>query len=167
MVRATDYLYFFSMKILTEFPFIDFTGYIVTNKENRKTICLVNKNTRKRLTMSYARYLMCVKEKRILRNEEHVDHIDNDKTNDSINNLQILTQEDNNKKSRLVNNINRKLITLKCPECEKIFTKPYNKSHFQKGGYFDVCSKECLYKINKKKLSRKELISLGENQIIT
>lgn len=69
-------------------------GYLVTNKENRKMVCLVNdRKTRK--TISYARYIMSVKLGRELSKEEQVDHIDNDKTNDSIDNLQILTAEDN------------------------------------------------------------------------
>ena len=43
---------------------------------------------------------MCVKLGRYLQPGEEVDHIDNDKTNDSIDNLQILTGEENIRKYR-------------------------------------------------------------------
>ena len=69
-------------------------AYIITNKENRKIVCLYcDNNTRK--TISYARYLMSIKLGRELTDEETVDHIDNDKTNDSMDNIQILTIDEN------------------------------------------------------------------------
>lgn len=53
----------------------------------------------KRTSMTYARYLMCVKENRWLKPNEHVDHINNDKKDDRIENLQILSPKDNIRKS--------------------------------------------------------------------
>lgn len=47
---------------------------------------------------AYARYLMSVKLKRYLHDDEEVDHIYNDFTNDSIDNLQILSGSENTKK---------------------------------------------------------------------
>ena len=73
-------------------------GYIVTNKENRKNVILYNSNN-DRSTVSYARYLMSVYLGRFLDKDEEVDHIDNDKTNDSFNNLQILSKIENIRKS--------------------------------------------------------------------
>lgn len=43
--------------------------------------------------MPYARYLMCIKEKRILLSNEDVHHIDHDQTNDDISNLEILNEK--------------------------------------------------------------------------
>lgn len=56
----------------------------------------INKNgkldkNKKKIFISYSRYLMCVKEGRILSKNEEVDHIDNNKTNDDPSNLQIIT----------------------------------------------------------------------------
>lgn len=84
------------MKIELEEPFKSKwkDGYLVINPENRRNICLVN-NKLNRTTISYARYLMCVKLGYILSDEYEVDHKDDDKTNDDINNLQVLTQEQN------------------------------------------------------------------------
>ena len=65
---------------------------------------------------------MSVTLKRYLTNQEHVDHIDNDKTNDSISNLQILTPKENNQKSFLKGET---LLDFICPICKKEFTNIY------------------------------------------
>lgn len=87
------------MKIKVESPFDkDWKyAYIVSNRENRKMVCLFNA-INKRTTISYARYLMSVKLGRILDKNEQVDHIDNNKTNDSIDNLQLMKPEENRQK---------------------------------------------------------------------
>ena len=84
------------MKIPVEPPFTGLWkhAYVVKNKENRNMVCLVN-DAKDRTTMALARYRMSVKLGRMLRDDEQVDHIDNDKTNDSIDNLQILSKRDN------------------------------------------------------------------------
>ena len=84
------------MKIQLEYPFNDYAGYLVINPEGRKNICLIPLDkTKKRTTISYARYLVSVNEKRILSKKEQVDHIDGNKTNDVISNLQILSAKEN------------------------------------------------------------------------
>lgn len=87
------------MKIPVEPPFTGLWkhAYVVKNKENRNMVCLVNSN-KDRTTIALARYRMSVKLGRMLRDDEQVDHIDNDKTNDSIDNLQLLTPEANRAK---------------------------------------------------------------------
>lgn len=69
-------------------------GYLVVNPENRRNVILYNSDA-DRTTISYARYLMCVKLGYILSPEYEVDHKDDDKTNDHIDNLQVLTKEEN------------------------------------------------------------------------
>lgn len=69
-------------------------GYVISNSENRKYVCLVN-SLDGRTTISYARYLMCVHLGYTLSPDLEVDHIDDDKSNDAITNLQILTKEQN------------------------------------------------------------------------
>lgn len=85
-----------------EYPYDKYNLYIVHHKkENRNYAVLtpIYKNSElKRTTISYARYLMSVKLKRFLTVEETVDHIDNDRTNDSIENLQILSDKEDKKK---------------------------------------------------------------------
>ena len=107
------------MKIDLEYPFSSLwkSGYIVVNSEGRRNVILFNSQTN-RSTVSYARYLMSVKLGRFLTDQEEVDHIDNNKTNDDPNNLQILTPEQNREKQRLhyINSVQQKF-ELVCPNC--------------------------------------------------
>jgi hypothetical protein len=84
------------MKIELETPYKNDwrLGYIVTNPEQRRTVILFN-SSKERSSVSYARYKMAVYLGRYLTKDEHVDHINNDKTQDNYENLQILSQKDN------------------------------------------------------------------------
>ena len=73
------------------------TGYLTTNKEGRRIVTFVKDGKTVQGT-AYARYLMAVKLGRFLTANEQVDHIDNDRTNDSIGNLQLLTASENRSK---------------------------------------------------------------------
>ena len=88
------------MKIDLEEPYKSLwkNGYLVINNQNRRNVCLVNDDSR--TTVSYARYLMSVKLGYLVPDEYEVDHIDDDKTNDDINNLQLLTPEQNRLKEQ-------------------------------------------------------------------
>lgn len=154
------------MKIITEYPFENYNGYIITNRENRKMICLRDKNTKKRTTISYARYLISVRENRLLNKYEQVDHIDNNKTNDDIDNLQVLSLKDNIRKYYIQSSRTRKMIRLICPNCKKEFTRELNNCHLQKGNSFSSCSRKCLYNFLKAQKTKEQLIRIGEDQII-
>jgi len=100
-----------------EYPWDGCKGYKVYHKkEGRYMLCIIHPDG-SRTTTSYARYLMSVYLKRFLLESEHVDHKDEDKTNDSISNLQILSQVENNIKHVVSANKSSKLIELKCPVC--------------------------------------------------
>jgi hypothetical protein len=125
------------MKIQLEYPFNkDWKfGYLFTNREQRKCVHLYKENKIRKTTL-YSRYLMSVYLGRYLNKNEEVDHIDNNKTNDILSNLQILTPLENHNKSA------RKavLITLICPICKKEYTIP----------------KRCNWGINKKRTCSKK-----------
>lgn len=108
-------------------------GYIVTNKENRKHVILYN-SPNDRSTVSYARYLMACSIGNYIDVGFEVDHIDNDKTNDVVSNLQILTKKENLDKS------NPKLYNVYvCPICGVEFTpkrKQWNRPN-------PCCSRRC------------------------
>lgn len=106
--------------------------------------CLVSKENR--TTISYARYLMSVHLGRKLKKIETVDHINGDKLNDSLENLQILSNEDNIKKSAR----GKTMATLKCPVCLNLFTKEKRQTHLVKGGNPTCCSRNCSYKKQRK-----------------
>ena len=128
-----------------EYPYDDYFLYKTYHKkEGRYFVSLVHKDGgKKNAFTSYARYLMCVKEKRILDKKEQVDHINEDKTDDRIENLQILTQEENTKKYLKRKNIGRMFVKLKCPNCGKIFIRPRNRTHLCRPSNYTGCSRYC------------------------
>lgn len=130
------------MKIDLKFPYDqDWKyGYLVINPEGRRTLILYNSHSNRSST-SYSRYLVAVNIGRYLLPEEHVDHIDENKTNDSIENLQILTLSQNNIKS------NKKPdIELICPVCGIKFTRSLTQLRGRKHKIKDnliACSRRC------------------------
>lgn len=134
------------MKIELKSPFIlEFkAAYLNINKEPRRVVLLVRKDNTK-TSMSYARYLMCCHLNRFLKKEEHVDHIDNNKLNDCIENLQILSAKENNIKKN--SNLGIKLeedIELNCPICGIKFIRPARNIKFKiKNGKNPTCSRKC------------------------
>lgn len=111
------------MKIELQEPFKSLwrNGYLITNRENRRHVCLVN-NDGDRTTISYARYLMGVKLGAIVSSDFEVDHKDDDKTNDDINNLQLLTKLENSLKENERYRIHEQVrYTLHCTNCESPF----------------------------------------------
>jgi len=155
------------LKIKLEYPYSEHwkIGYLVTNKENRKTLLLYNSHT-DRSSTQYARYLLAVNIGRYLLNDECVDHIDNDKTNDDIKNLQILTVSENNKKQGKI--IGHLMVELKCPNCGKLFNRYKNQVHSIKSGKLSFCSRKCGYILNHyiRNLSGIELENAQKNNII-
>ena len=91
--------------------------------------------------MSLARYMMSVHLGRILEKNEHVDHIDNNKNNDIISNLQILTQKANNEKYSKLHP--KKQTEMICPVCGNTFMMDNRFLPFRKN---PTCSKSCGYK---------------------
>lgn len=108
-----------------KYPYSKYYGYkIFHKKQGRFYVSMVHKVSGKRKTVSLARYKMSVSLGRRLMKDEQVDHIDEDKTNDVISNLQILSRADNIIKHFLTLGKNTVLIKLKCPVCNKTFKRP-------------------------------------------
>jgi hypothetical protein len=124
------------MKLILEPPFSQVwrMAYIVTNTENRKNVVLFN-SQEDRTTISYARYLMSVKMGSFISPEWHVDHINEDKTNDDINNLQLLSPLQNSIKQGLARrqNIHGTLATYRYCKCDvcKLGKRLYNQGKKQ------------------------------------
>lgn len=149
-----------------EYPFLQYNGYLIVNNQNRRMVILRNSCTKDMTTISYARYLICVKEKRMLSKEEQVDHIDEDKTNDSVNNLQILSVGDNIRKNFSNTNRTELMVKLKCPNCNELFTRRKGNTFLGKKGLFSTCSRKCLHEFLMTSRSENDLKKIGENQII-
>ena len=146
------------MKIDLEYPYsAEYqAGYIYVNNEARRCVTLKDSHGATTGT-TYARYLMAVKLGRFLTDQEEVDHIDNNKTNDDPNNLQILTPEQNREKreKHYLNNVQQKF-DLECPNCGKSFTLTEREmggriTQIQKNGYTGLiyCSRSCSSIFNK------------------
>lgn len=131
------------MKIKSECPFEDFDCYkIFHNKMGRNQICLKHKVTGKRKTILYSKFLMSIKVGRILSSDEEVDHIDGNKLNDDISNLEIVTRSENRKRqSKLIGGIT--MVSLICPNCGIKFERQRNRTHIVKGGRKTCCSRSC------------------------
>lgn len=129
-----------------EYPFIGYNLYkIWHNNEGRWYAVLTPDGTvpdLTRTTVSWAKYLVCVKEGRLLQPDEEVDHIDNDRTNDSIENLQILSRAENlNKQARLRG---KQMVCMRCPNCGRLFCRDIFNTHIKKPGQtYTACSRSC------------------------
>lgn len=151
------------MSITAEYPFEKYNLYVVFHKkEGRNYAQLVNPNIREdRTTISYARYLMSVKEKRVLENWEHVDHINEIKSDDRPENLQILTNKENIEKHIFLFDIKRTMVELTCENCGKTFDREIRNYH--KSNKFSFCSRRCngQYYSNKTENLNKKNINHG------
>jgi hypothetical protein len=128
--------------IIPLYPFNNDTYYcyLSTSNENRKIITFYHKSdTSYAFGMSYSRYLMTIHLGRILEDHEHVDHINNDKSDDRIENYQILSASENSKKFVKEVLKGRKMLELIC-SCGSVFVR---EKRLCKGKKYVYCSKEC------------------------
>lgn len=119
-------------------------GYLQQHPSGRKYICLFNTDS-DRTIISYARYLMSVKIGRLLPEGYEVDHIDNDETNDDINNLQILTSADNQLKRLWRQVENQVCYGYECAWCELAFILPAHEvnKRISTGVEMAFCTRRC------------------------
>lgn len=111
-----------------------------TRKDGRKHVIHYDGVTRR--TQSCPRYIMEQHLGRKLETWEHVDHKNDDFTDDRIENLQLLTQAENNKKSQ------RKTfyIDCVCPTCGDYFMYPYRtykQNQIKQGKRGPYCNRSC------------------------
>jgi hypothetical protein len=124
-----------------QFPFEGYRLYIVLHKkEGRRMANLVKKDTgsQVRTTMSYARYLMSVHLGRVLTEDEHVDHKNDDKLDDRIDNYQILTPAQNLEKYNRSHP--KKVVDVRCFWCGTTFQMDKRNVPFRPNA---CCSRKC------------------------
>ena len=109
------------MKIELESPFKYKwkKAYLRTSKDLRKRVELYNSHS-DRSTISYARYLLSVSLGRELLGIEEVDHIDGDRSNDDLSNLQILTKKEHSIKTTMEDR-SQDYVLFTCPVCFSLF----------------------------------------------
>lgn len=109
--------------------------YIITNKEPRRMACMIRyDNTRK--VISYAKYLYTSYYKCEIPEGYDIDHINNDRMDDRIENLQILSKIENIRKSHR----QKEYVILECPICHKMFQ--YEKRNLSSHPH-PCCSRKC------------------------
>lgn len=132
------------------------SAYLISheNGDKRKRVYLIGFDG-KRKGMLYARYVWEKHNNRLLPEGFTIDHIDEDKTNDSIENLQILSRGDNTRKNVEIRTKRGELnikIKMVCPICGITFDFPKRnlRSHPN-----PCCSRSCGYKKGKLTLNNK------------
>jgi hypothetical protein len=121
-------------------PYIHTTG----KAKGRRYLNIINDNGSK-TTVMYARYLMEQHLGRKLLPSETVDHIDNDKTNDAILNLQILTSSANAKKHHASIGTRITWLDLLCEYCGISFKRNarYERHNKKLGKIGTFCGHSC------------------------
>lgn len=110
--------------------------YIIKNKEDRN-IAILYKEDGSSKTMSYAKYLYTSYYREDIDSKKyHIDHINGNKTDDRIENLQKITIQYN----ILKDHIKKEMVILKCPVCEKEFLFPKRNLSTHPN---PCCSKKC------------------------
>lgn len=86
---------------------------------------------------------MSIQVNRWLDSAEEVDHIDGNRLNDKIDNLQILTRKDN--KDKYAKTCKRTMVSLICYQCGRSFERERRQTYLVRGGSPNTyCSKTCL-----------------------
>lgn len=122
-------------------------GYLRHSKvDNRKRVDLFNTDN-DRTTISYAKYLVCVDMGSLITDDYEVDHIDNDCTNDDLNNLQVITISAHREKTSKERSTGRTMVELVCSNCNKTFSREKRLVH---KGAIPKCSRRCNAQYNHK-----------------
>lgn len=141
------------------------TGPQIHSKNERYILTLLNQAGKTVSSTSYARYLMSIKIGRLLHKlNEQVDHIDGDPTNNTYENLQIITREENLQK--YTNTICGRILKFNCAHCEKEITRKDDFKDYTKT--FKTCSRRCAIECLKelKYVTREILIARNKTILI-
>lgn len=123
-------------------------GYLRLNDaDGRRRVDLFNSDT-DRTTISYARYLVSIREGRLLSEDEEVDHRDNDLTNDHIDNLQILSAIEHRKKTSDNRIKRRQYLSFVCPVCGESFQR--DRWKLSPNTKEPKCSRKCAFEALRK-----------------
>ena len=119
--------------------------YANPSNDGRSHIILFDGGENSR-TVSWPKAMMEVKLGRLLRDDEQVDHVDDDPTNDAYENFQLLTPSANMLKMRIRNDLVAKVGDFTCPQCGSPFQRKMkyvtsNQGKQNKVGPF--CGRSC------------------------
>lgn len=111
------------------------TAYLAINKEPRR-VCTLRKANGTTTSMSYAKYLYTSYYNCEVNNDDHIDHINGNKMDDRMENLQIISGTYNRQKDHK----HKEMIMLICSVCGKefLFEKRNLSTHPN-----PCCSRKC------------------------
>lgn len=115
---------------------------------------------------SYARFIYQIVHGKLDRSL-HVDHIDNDPLNDSLHNLQAISQTENNRKTVKHLGKFRQMLDIKCYICGTVFSIFRNRTYA--GGHPGIvktCGRQCGGKLSALRLTDSEKIKIFNKSII-
>ena len=130
-------------------PYTGCDVYVIINYDQgyRKSACIY-KDSKFLKCIGFAKYLIEAETNLIIPEGYEVDHIDGDRTNDSLSNLQIISKEMNILKQRYETGNFKKYVRLLCPYCNKPFdieSRNFRvKLRFNK---YMACSRSCSGKL--------------------
>ena len=102
---------------------------------------------------------------RLLNDNEVVHHINGNKKDNNIENLQLMTAGEH----VAHHNIGKTMVKLKCPICRAIFYRRKGNTHLIKGGTATCCSRKCGFQIGlarrKNRITKDLELAIQENVI--
>lgn len=84
---------------------------------------------------------------RLLMEDECIHHINGNKKDNRIENLELMKKKEHN--SFHSSNRGRRMLKIKCPGCGTIFVREYRKSHIARNGIYTSCSYHCSRKFSR------------------
>lgn len=111
------------------------TAYLAVNKEPRR-VCTLRMADGTMTSMSYAKYLYTSYHNCDVEEGNHVDHINGDKLDDRIENLQIISGTYNRQKDHK----HKEMVVCVCPVCGKEFLLEKTNLPFKSN---PCCSRKC------------------------
>lgn len=156
------------MKIKAEHPYSGKVYKSMHKKEGRFYVTII-RNGMPDTIRSYAKYVYETNTGKFVPDGMTVDHINNDKSDDRFENLQLLSIKDNiEKRNRIAK---KKVVVLRC-HCGKIFERRRGRTHLVKGGTVSCCCRSCTGKFtwlsdkDKKQAIKINVIKIIERSVV-
>lgn len=151
-------------------PWITSTGYFVDRRTTTGKYVKVRVREHPNARNGYiVEHRVLVEDKlgRILEAHEAVHHIDGNRKNNNLSNLQLLTHAAHTSLHACRHGVN--MLLLKCPTCGILFERERGKSHVSKRTLSSSCSIECghkfMWRLRKERSSKEVQKLLAENVV--
>jgi hypothetical protein len=134
------------------YPYEGYRVYKVYHKRIDRYMAILFESNERRTSTAWAKYVYETHHKVKLPKGQQVDHRDENRLNDDISNLQVLTKKDNIEKN-VATRPPRKTVDLVCPVCQQTFTRRIGQTNLvpcRKNQRRVFCSRVCIGKAYEK-----------------